>query len=122
MGQQENRLFRVIDRSIRQTWLIVFDQGDTILAGDILRGDDYELVPIKVWSEHDIFYFAAGDAATHRRAVQHVRQNHVVDVPRFSRNFSRPSCRGTEVPTMRPFFIACAGTPDPAALPETLRP
>ena len=45
MGQQQNRLFGMIDELRGQTGLIVNDQRDAILARNIFRGDDYEFVP-----------------------------------------------------------------------------
>ena len=45
MRQQQNRLFRMIDRAIRKARLIVLDQRDVVFPGNIFRGDDDEFVP-----------------------------------------------------------------------------
>ena len=46
MRQQQNRLLGMIHRSIGQTRLIVFNQRDVVLAGNVLRRDDDKLVPV----------------------------------------------------------------------------
>jgi len=36
MAEQQQRLLRMIDHSIRQTWLILFNERDAVFPGDIL--------------------------------------------------------------------------------------
>ncbi len=47
MRQQQDRLFGMVDDSIGQARLIVLDQSDAILAGNVLRGDDDKFVPVE---------------------------------------------------------------------------
>jgi hypothetical protein len=71
MREQENRLFGMIDDSIREAGLIVFDERDAILAGDVRGRDDYEFVPIDSRPEGELFDFAAWNAAADGGAVEH---------------------------------------------------
>ena len=51
VGQQHDRLFRMIDDFVGEIRLIVEDQGDIVFAGDIFRGNDGEFVPGNVACE-----------------------------------------------------------------------
>ena len=77
----------MIDQAIGETRLIVFDERDAIFSEDVRGRDDYEFVPINAGAEGDCFDFAAWNAAANGGSMEHVRQNHVVDVARLSRNF-----------------------------------
>ena len=67
----------------RQTRLIVSDERDAILPGNILRRYDHKLVPGNAGVERDLFDSAAGNLAANRRSIEHIQQEHVVDVLRF---------------------------------------
>src|SRR6202044_1677624 len=71
----------------RQTRLIVSDERDAILPANIFRRYDHKLVPGDARVECDLSNSAAGSLAAHRRAIEHIRQEHVVDVPSFSSYF-----------------------------------
>src|SRR5258706_13630319 len=87
MSHQQKGLFRVIHPFMRQTWLVIIDQRDAILSGNIRRTDDYKLFPIDFWSEANLFDFAARDSASNRRSIQHAWQFHVVDIASPAANF-----------------------------------
>ena len=90
MGQQKNRLFRMVDHAIREARLIVFDQRDIVFPGNVLRGDDDKLAPVDFGPEGYLLDFAAWDAAADRGAIEHARQRDVVNVPCSSRDFVAP--------------------------------
>jgi len=87
MRQQQYRLFGVIHRIGRQARLVIQDQRDAILARNVYGRYDDEFVPIHTQVKRNLFDFAAGHAAAHRRAVKHAGQNHVVDIARCSGDF-----------------------------------
>src|SRR5580704_6227335 len=80
----------MIDQAIRETRLIVFNEGDAIFSRDIPWSYDYEFVPVDSCAEGKIFDFAASNVAAHGRAVEHARQNHVVHIARVSGDFVAP--------------------------------
>src|ERR1019366_4507460 len=67
-----------------QARLIISDESDAIFPGNILRGYDHKFVPGDAWVERDLFDSAAGNLAANGRAVEHIRQKHVVHVQSFS--------------------------------------
>src|SRR4029077_1617276 len=80
MGEQQDRLFWMVDDSVRQARLIFADQRDTILPGNILGGNDKELLPIDAASKSDVFDVAAWNGAADSGAIKHVGQGPIVDV------------------------------------------
>ena len=70
----------MIDVSIRQTGLIVADQGNAVFAGNIFRGNHYEFGPVELRVKGDFLDYAARNLAAHGRAIEHSWQAHVVDV------------------------------------------
>src|SRR5215470_10794521 len=90
VSQQENRLFGMVDNSICETRLVVFDQCDAILAGNISCGNNDEFLPRNLLSKSDFPDLAAWNLAAHRRTVQHAGQNHVVHIPSLSADFLAP--------------------------------
>src|SRR3984893_14623483 len=87
MSQQKNRLFEMIHDLVGKTRLIIGDQSNDIFAGDVLRGDDNEFVPGDARPKCNFPDLTAWNLTADRRAVKHVRELHIVDVPRVSRNF-----------------------------------
>jgi hypothetical protein len=84
MGQQKYGLFGMIDNSIREAGLIVCDQRDVVFSGDILRGYDNKIVPVKSGTKVYFFDLASWDLAAYRGAVNHSGQGNVIDIPRLS--------------------------------------
>ena len=87
MGHEKYRLLRMVDIPIRQTWLIVVDQRDAILSGDISCGHDHKLVPVNPRTKAYFLDSAAGNLAANSGAIEHVGQHHVIYVARFSGDF-----------------------------------
>src|ERR1700733_13314422 len=83
MGQQQDRLFRMIDDTFGQAGLVIYDEGDDIAARDIFSGHDSELVPGNAFTKFDFFDRAAGNAAAHRGAKDHARQREIVNIARL---------------------------------------
>src|ERR1700733_12506998 len=71
----------------RQARLIVSDERDAIFPGNILGRYDYKLLPGDAGAEPDLLDSAAGNLAANRRAIDHIGQSHIVDVPSFSGYF-----------------------------------
>src|ERR1700693_2059027 len=67
-----------------QARLIVSDKRDAIIPGNIFRRHDHKLVPGDAGVERNFLDSAAGNLAANRRAMEHIRQEHVVDVQSFS--------------------------------------
>ena len=82
MSQQQNRFFGMVHDFIRQTGLIVSDQRDAILSGNIFRGNDHEFIPGDAGAECDFPDPAARNPAANGCAEEHVGQDHIVDVLR----------------------------------------
>jgi len=80
----------MIDQAIRETRLIVFNEGDAIFSRDVPWPYDYECVPVDACAERNPFDFAASDAAANGRSIEHARQNHVVHIVRVSGDFVAP--------------------------------
>src|SRR5580698_449590 len=72
----------MIHFAIGQAGLIVADQSDAILAGDIFRRHDYEFGPVELRIEGNFLDCAARNLAANGRAVKHSWQGHVIDVLR----------------------------------------
>src|ERR1700722_10716944 len=72
----------MIDLPLREAGLIVSDQSDAILAWNIARRDDHESGPVDLWVKRDRLDDPPRNLATNRRAEEHSRQGHVIDVPR----------------------------------------
>ena len=82
MGEENYWLFRVIDKLVGEVRLVVENQCDVILTGNIFGGDDGEFVPGNVTFERNVLDSAARNRAAHRHAVEHFRESQVVDVQR----------------------------------------
>src|SRR6266481_1581433 len=87
MRQEQDRFLGMIDLSIRQARLIVSDQSDAILAWNILRRDHYKFAPLELRIKRNVFDYTPRNLAANRRAVEHPRHGHVVDVPRRAGHF-----------------------------------
>ena len=64
VGEEDDRLFGMVDGLVGEVGLIVDDQRDDVRAGDVGGGDDDELVPGDARLEVDV----ADDAARRRTA------------------------------------------------------
>src|SRR6266853_6513598 len=72
----------MIHHAIRQAGLVVADQSYAILAGNVVRGDDYKFAPVELWIKRDLFNYSARNPAANGRSVEHSGQGYVIDVPR----------------------------------------
>ena len=82
---EHDRLFGVIDDVGGEIRLIVDDELDAVLARDVGRGDDDELVPGDGGIERDADVMRPrGDRAAHGDAVQHPCRRQIVDVERLA--------------------------------------
>src|SRR6516164_3027477 len=80
MSQKQNRFFCMIHDAIGKARLIVVDQGDVIVAGDIFCGNYDEFVPRHLGAKGDLPDSSSRNAAAHGRPVDHVRKSEIVDV------------------------------------------
>lgn len=88
MSEEKNRFFWMIDAAVRETRLVVFDEGNAIGARNVAAGDDDEFVPIDSGIKVDALDFATRDAAANGRAEEHAGQGHVVDVAGLAGDFA----------------------------------
>src|ERR1700761_1828324 len=70
----------MINDLIRETGLIVSDERDAILSGNIFRRNDDEFIPGSAAAERDFYDAAARDPAPNRCSEQHFGQDHIVNV------------------------------------------
>src|SRR5579872_3002345 len=71
MRQQHDRFFGMINRFGSEAGLVVLDQRDFVLAGNIGGGNHGELVPGNRFAEANAADTPARNAAAHRYAMQH---------------------------------------------------
>ena len=88
--EEDDRLLGVIDPGVGEVRLIVGDQRDDVLAGNVAGANDGELVPRKRGIEANLADRAARDRAPDGRAVQHPGQRQVVDVAGLARDLGAP--------------------------------
>ena len=98
VGEENDRLFRVVHDAVRQARLIVQNEHDAVRRRHVLRGDDGELVPGKSLSEVDVLDPAARSRTSDGDAVQHARQRDVVDVLGVAGNFGAAFLAGDGLP------------------------
>jgi hypothetical protein len=80
----------MVHDAVGQAWLVINDQGNTILSRDVARRHNHELFPIQVWAESDFADFSTWYRAADCRAEKHPGQSHIVDVLRASGNLVSP--------------------------------
>ncbi len=80
MSQKQNGLFSVIHRFGGQTGLVVEDKNDAVFPWNVLGSDNNEFVPVDARIESDLPDFPARYVAADGGAMQHARQNHVVNI------------------------------------------
>src|SRR5215472_15668630 len=80
----------MIDQFAGQIGLIVGNQGDAVLSGDIAGGDDDNLRPRQIAVEGDAFDTSPRNVAPNGNAVEQIRKGEIVDVKRPARNFLPP--------------------------------
>src|SRR6185503_9360576 len=78
------RLLGVVDDVAGQRRLVVEDEVDDVLPGDVLRRDDDDLVPGHARPEAHGAHAAARHLRAHRDAVPHALELDVVDVARLA--------------------------------------
>src|SRR6266700_2016245 len=67
--------------------LVVYDQSDNILAGDVLCGDNGEFVPRNFRCEADVADLAARAGCADGCAMEHAGQDLIVDIDRLPGDF-----------------------------------
>ena len=77
----------MIDSAIRQARLVVANESDAILAGNVFGGDDCKFAPVELRIKTDLLDFAARNLAADGRPVKHPGQSHIIDVSRCARYF-----------------------------------
>src|SRR5580704_4278572 len=87
MRKQHHRLFRVVHELISQARLIVNEQRDAILAGNILCGNDRKFFPRNARLEVNAKNASARPWAANRHAKDHARKFQVVHILRAARHF-----------------------------------
>src|SRR5258706_2575386 len=80
VGDEHHRLLGVVDHVAREEGLIVENQRDVILAGNVGGGDDGELVPGNARLEDDVADAAATGGIADGGSVKHAGKLEVVDV------------------------------------------
>ena len=82
VAEHEDGLFRVVHFAIDEKRLVHLDQVHIVLARNVFRGDDHDVVPVVVGIETDFFDDAAGNRGSQRDAVEAMGKMDVVDVLR----------------------------------------
>ena len=77
----------MIDDAVCQARLVVEDQRNAVLPGNILCRSNDVLAPINRGAKGNPLDFAARDFAANSGAVQHAGQSNVVDIPSRPGNF-----------------------------------
>ena len=77
--KEQNRLGEVIDLVLGQARLILVDQRDDVLAGDVAVVDDGESGLVEI--ETNGVERSARDRGANRPAVKHARKRQIVDIP-----------------------------------------
>ena len=90
MRQQDDRFFGMVDEFGGEAGLIVHDQRDFVLAGNVGGRDDREFVPGNAVAVANAADAPARDAAAHGHAVDHVRKGEVVHVLGAAGDFFAP--------------------------------
>ena len=85
---QRQGLGRVLDFFLGQKRLVRIDQGHGILAGNVCRQNNRELIPGYALLEPDLFDQTARDSGTHRLSVEAVLHFHVIGINRLAGDFS----------------------------------
>src|ERR1700722_2465243 len=80
MREQHDRFFGMVDYFRGKAGLVMFDQCDFVLAGDVGGGDDREFAPRNAIAEVDAADASSRDTAAHGHTVQHVREGEVVHI------------------------------------------
>jgi len=94
VGEQDYRLFRMVDDSVCQIGLVIQNQRDVVLAGDVLRGDDREFIPRDFAFKDNPKDAAARARTPERSAIQHAGKGEVVDVAGLPGNLVAPFFSG----------------------------
>src|SRR5205823_5837874 len=80
MREQDDRLFGVVYPFIGKTRLVIDEQRNRILPGDVRCCDDDELVPRNVRGKFDPEYLSACDFTSDRCAEDHAGEDQIIDV------------------------------------------
>src|SRR5215213_1090980 len=85
--EQHDRLFGMVYKIRGEIGLVIQDEGNIIMAGNVFGSDDGELVPRNVAFEGDACNSASRRRATHRGAVKHIGEREIIDVQRLAGDF-----------------------------------
>ena len=72
---------------VGEIWLIVENQRDVVLARNVFRGDDGELVPGNIALKGNVSNAPARHRAAYGGAINHFRKGNVVNIQRLARDF-----------------------------------
>ena len=81
MREKHDRLLGMVHDVLGEAWLVVENQDEPVRRRHILRGHDSDLLPGNAVAESNLSILPER-MASHRDAMQHARQRHIVDVPR----------------------------------------
>jgi hypothetical protein len=127
MGEEDDRLFLVVDAIVREVWLIVGDERDDVGAWDVSGSDDREFVPGDAAAVMNSFDEAARDVAANGHSMKHARKEEIVNVTRLSRdlgatflpdNRSADGHAGILVPPAHHFRHSLYRGPNPSRYPS----
>ena len=71
MSEQNDWLFGMIHKVVGKIRLVVEDQRNIVLAGNVFRGNDRELIPRNLAFEGNVFDAAPGNRTAHGDAAKH---------------------------------------------------
>src|SRR6187402_264220 len=89
MGEQENRLFGMVDELIGEAGMVLDQMNNGVGARNIFRCNDDKLAPVDFFAELDRNNTTTRDFRPYCRPKPHTRERKVIDVLRFSQYLSR---------------------------------
>src|SRR5579864_6267797 len=87
MRKQDHRLFRMVHKFSSEARLIINEQGDAILAGNVIGGDDRKFFPRNARLEVNAQNPSARHGTANGHTKNHARKFQVVHILRAARHF-----------------------------------
>src|SRR5260370_24346121 len=89
-GDQRDRLLAVPAGVVRERGLVVLDEVNDVLAGDVRGGDPNHVRPVEARVPGDAADAAVRDVRAHRAAPQLAGEGEIVEIPRPAGDLVRP--------------------------------
>ena len=87
VSEQKDRLFMMIHAVLGEIRLVVKNQRDIVLAGNIFGRNDCEFVPWNISLERNLLYAATCYRTAYGHAMQHARKAQIINIECLARDF-----------------------------------